>query len=168
MFSLSTILRLCFRDRWHITQRTLLDSRLGKQINFYYCFCMPALFSRDWQFHHTTTQHRDDGGGGRHESGWRTKRRLISSVALWLSLSPLFTLTSLFMFPCAASVLWYYQHSVFCLFYILFLVFGCRVHNAVQLGLKKRCGLLLLTLLSQFFYSSTDMKGMLYRAYATQ
>lgn len=29
---------LCFCDRWHITQGTLSDSQLHKQINFYYCF----------------------------------------------------------------------------------------------------------------------------------
>lgn len=52
----SPIQCLCFCDRWHITQRTLLDSRLHKQINFYYC----ALFSFDWQSHHVPTLYQDD------------------------------------------------------------------------------------------------------------
>lgn len=34
----SPVQRLCFCDRWHITQGMLSDSQLRKQINFYYCF----------------------------------------------------------------------------------------------------------------------------------
>lgn len=40
--------RLCFCDRWHITQGTLSDSRLHKQINFYYCFaCLLSSYLID-------------------------------------------------------------------------------------------------------------------------
>lgn len=40
--------RLCFCDRWHITQGTLSDSQLHKQINFYYCFaCLLSSYLID-------------------------------------------------------------------------------------------------------------------------
>lgn len=44
----SPVRRLCFCDRWHITQGTLSDSRLHKQINFYYCFaCLLSSYLID-------------------------------------------------------------------------------------------------------------------------
>lgn len=40
--------RLCFCDRWHITQGMLSDSQLRKQINFYYCFaCLLSSYLID-------------------------------------------------------------------------------------------------------------------------
>lgn len=40
--------RLCFCDRWHITQGMLSDSQLCKQINFYYCFaCLLSSYLID-------------------------------------------------------------------------------------------------------------------------
>lgn len=162
---LSPILRLCFRDRWHITQRTLLDSRLGKQINFYYCFCMPALFSRDWQFHHTATWRRDDGGG-RHESGRRTKRRLVSS-ALRLSLSPFFTLTSLFMFPRAGFCFAILSAQVFFTYLFLVLVAVFTFQDSVaEIG----PGLLTPHPPNSFFilHLMPQTKGTLHCAYATR
>lgn len=144
-----------------MAHHSLFDSRLGKQINFYYFFCMPALFSRDWHFHHTTTQRRDNNGGGRHERGRRTKRRLISSVALWLSLSPFFTLTSLSsLFPCAGSVLWYYQHCfLFVLFIFKFLVLVAAFTLQYSWA-KNSCNLLLVTLLSSLFASRNRDVGL--------
>lgn len=44
----SPALRLCFCDRWHITQGMLSDSQLRKQINFYYCFaCLLSSYLID-------------------------------------------------------------------------------------------------------------------------
>lgn len=41
---------------------------------------MPALFSRDWQFHHIATLYQDDSVD-RHEGGKRTKEILFQCVA---------------------------------------------------------------------------------------
>lgn len=88
---------------------------------------MPALFSCDWQFHQAATQRRDDGG--RHESGKRTKDFFFS--VLRLSLSPFFTLTSLFMFPRAGFCFAIISAPVF--IYLFVFTFACRVHRSVQL-----------------------------------